>query len=233
MLNSSMSASTGYAPFKLNYGYIPQLGQHLNTDMKFDSVRQFAEQALWNAMAAHDAIIAACVMQTHHANRHRQRGDVFVPGNRVYLSTKNLALPKGRAKKLLPKFIGLYKVVEMHTAALTVTLELLPVLTARLVHPTFHTSLLRAHIPNDDAIFPCCDMKAYYDFTAANEPEWFIDKILAHHWVDSMGLELQAHWTLGDVMWEPLTSCKELAALDEYLELRRVKQPHNLPHKMQ
>ena len=69
-LNSSMSASRGYAPFKLNYGYIPQLGQCLNTDMKFVGVHQFAEQALWNVMAAHDAIIAARVMQMHHTNHH-------------------------------------------------------------------------------------------------------------------------------------------------------------------
>ena len=72
--------------------------------------------------------------------------------------TKNLALPKGRAKKLLPKFIGPYKVVKVHTAALTVTLELPPELTAWWVHPTFHVSMLS---PNDDARFPCCDMKSY------------------------------------------------------------------------
>ena len=70
-LNSSMSASTGYVPFELNYGYIPQLGQHLNTNSKFVGVCQFAEQALWNVTAAHDAIIAARVMQTHHVSHHR------------------------------------------------------------------------------------------------------------------------------------------------------------------
>ena len=43
MLNSSMSASTGYVLFELNYKYIPQLGQHLNTDTKFAGVCQFAE----------------------------------------------------------------------------------------------------------------------------------------------------------------------------------------------
>ena len=230
-LNNSVSASTGYMPFELNYGYIPQLGQWLNTDTKFVGVRQFMEQALWNVTAAHDAIIAACVMQTHHANRHRQTGDAFAPGDRVYLSTKNLALPKGRAKKLLPKFIGPYKVVEVHTAASTVTLELPPKLTARQEHPMFHMSLLRAHIPNNNVRFPHCDMKACYDFGAADEPEWFVDETLAHRWVDSMGLELQVHWTLGNVMWEPLALCKELAALDEYLELHRVKRPRDLPCK--
>ena len=70
-LNSSVSVSMGYAPFELNYRYIPQLGQRLNTDTKFVGVCQFAEQVLWNVTAAHDAIIAARVMQTHHANCHR------------------------------------------------------------------------------------------------------------------------------------------------------------------
>ena len=105
-------------------------------------------------------------------------------------------------------------------------------MTARWVHPTFHVSLLRAHVPNDDTRFPRHDMKAYYDFGAADEPEWFVDEILAHRWVDSTDLELQVRWTLGDVTWEPLASCKELAALDEYLELRRVKRPRDLPCKM-
>ena len=135
-----------------------------------------------------------------------------------------MALPKGRAKKLLPKFIGPYKVVEVHTAASTVTLELPPELTARRVHPTFHVSLLRAHIPNDDARFLRRDTKVYYDFGTADEPEWFVDKILAHRWVDSTGLELQVRWTLGDVTWEPLAS-------DEYLELRGAKRPRDLPRK--
>ena len=99
------------------------------------------------------------------------------------------------------------------------------------MHPTFHVSLLRAHIPNDDARFPRHDTKAYYDFRAADEPEWFVDEILAHRWVDSTDLELQVHWTLGDVTWEPLASCKELAALDEYLELHGVKRPRDLPRK--
>ena len=184
-------------------------------------------------MAVHDAIIAAHMMQMHPANRHQQPGNVFVPGDRVYLLMENLALPKGRAKKLLPKFSGPYKVVEMHTAISTVTIELPPELTAQWVHPTFHASLLRAHIANDDVRFPCRDMKVYYDFGATDEPEWFIDKILAHRWVDTTGLELQVCWTLGDVTWEPLASCKELAALDEYLELHGVSQPCNLPCKMQ
>ena len=108
------------------------------------------------------------------------------------------------------------------------TLELPPELAAWWVHPTFHVSLIRAHVPNDDMKFPCRDTKSFYDFRATDEPKWFVDKILAHHWVDQAGLEFQVCWTLGDVTWEPLASCKELAALDEYLELGRAQRPRDL-----
>ena len=104
-------------------------------------------------MMAHDAIIEHRMMQAHHAHRHRKPSEHFSLGNLVYLSTKNLSLPKGRAKKLLPKFIGPYKIVEVHTAASTVTLDLPPELTAWRVHPTFHVSLIWAHVPNDNGRF--------------------------------------------------------------------------------
>ena len=76
-------------------------------------------------------------------------------------------------------------------------------------------------------------MKSYYDFGATDEPKWFVNKILAHCWVGHEDLEFQVRWTLGNVTWEPLTECKELEALDEYLELRGVKGPCDLPRKTQ
>ena len=82
-------------------------------------------------MMAHDAIIEHHVMQTHHANHRHMSGECYLLGDLVYLSTKNMALPKGRAKKLLPKFIVPYKVVEVHTATSTATLELPPELMAQ------------------------------------------------------------------------------------------------------
>ena len=74
-------------------------------------------------------------------------------------------------------------------------------------------------------------MQSYYDFGTAKEPEWFVNKILTHRWVSRHDLEFQVRWTLGDVTWEPLASCKVLEALDAYLELHGVTQPHDLPCK--
>ena len=67
-LNSSVSTMTGYAPFKLNFRYIPLLGQHISTNTKCASVKQFAQQVLYNLMVVHDAIIESHVAQTHHTN---------------------------------------------------------------------------------------------------------------------------------------------------------------------
>jgi hypothetical protein len=46
-------------------------------------------------------------------------GAEYKIGNLIYLLTENLSLPKGQAKKLLPKYIGLYKVMEANNQALT------------------------------------------------------------------------------------------------------------------
>ena len=48
----------------------------------------------------------------------------FEVGDLVYLSTKNLSMPKGRARKLIPKYIGLMKVVKQHIMSNMYTLDL-------------------------------------------------------------------------------------------------------------
>ena len=68
----------------------------------------------------------------------------------------------------------------------------------------------------------------FYNFGADKEQEWLIDEIIAHQWSNSTDLESQVKWTLGDVTWEPLASCKELEALDNYLDLWAVEQLHDL-----
>jgi len=181
-------------------------------------------------MVAHDAIITNHINQTFHANKPRQEGKVYSPGDLVYLSTQNLSLPKGRARKLLPKYIGPYKIIEVYEKTSNVKLKLPPELVARRITPTFHINLVRPHVPNDDERFPHRDTTSYYDFGGTDEPEWFVDEIIAHHWI-SGELEPQVRWTLGDVTWEPLASCKELEALDNYLVLHGVTKPHELSRK--
>ena len=130
VLNSSVSATTGFAPFELNQGYMPQIGMPTSFDTMFKGVKQFALQVKWDLMVAHNVIIANRIQQTFHANKKCRASDLYHVGDHMYLSTQNLILPKGRVRKLVPKYIGPYKVVKAHNEASTVTLELPPVLVA-------------------------------------------------------------------------------------------------------
>ncbi|KZT63165.1 hypothetical protein DAEQUDRAFT_644407, partial [Daedalea quercina L-15889] len=84
-------------------------------------VRAFADRAFENLLVAHDAIIESRIVQTTQANR-RRRAEAptdgsptpFEVGNLVYLSTQNLSLPKGRANKLTPRYVGPYRVLKAH-----------------------------------------------------------------------------------------------------------------------
>ena len=129
-LNNSVSATTGFAPFELNQGYMPQIGMPKSFDTAFKRVKQFTLQAKWDLMAFHDAIIANHIQQTFHANKKCRASDLYHVGDDMYLLTQNLTLPKGRARKLVPKYIGPYKVVKAHNEASIVTLKLPPALIA-------------------------------------------------------------------------------------------------------
>ena len=222
-INSSINATTGYAPFELNYAYIPRMIREIKTDQApSPGIRAFAQQALYNVAAAHDAIIASRVFQRHHANARRRKEPQINEGDLVYLSTKNLALPKGRVSKLLPKYIGPYKVVRAMANTSNYELELPEELVKRRVHPRFHVSLLKPHYANDEALFPNRTTTDAYDFGAPDDTEWYVNEITAHRW-EGRSIAFQVHWNLGDTTWEPFTNCKQLKALDDYLELQGVK----------
>ena len=96
-INSSINATTGYAPFKLNYGYMPWSGHHISTDTSFKGVKQFAQQAVWNLLDTHDAILEHRIGQMHYSSKCHKPCIEYQINDLVYLSTKNLALPKHRA----------------------------------------------------------------------------------------------------------------------------------------
>jgi len=220
-INSNISSSTGFAPFELNYGYIPSLSNGIKPqDSAHPGVRQFAERAINNLQIAHDAIIESRVVQTYQANRLRRRVDPYAIGDKVYLSTENLNLPKGRAKKLLPKYIGPYKIIASKPEASRYTIELPKELKQRRIYPTFHESKLKPFYKNDDRIFPRREVHMYYDFGDAEENEYLVDSILTHRWVNTNTIEFLIQWNLGDTTWEPYSECKDLEALDRYLELQ-------------
>ena len=229
-LNSSISSSMGFVPFELNYGHMPVMMSHMEKGVTLLplGVETFVQQALENLAMAHDAIIESRIGQTYHANKRKGIAPKFEVGDLVYLSTKNLSMPKGQARKLIPKYIGLMKVMRWHTKSDMYTLNLPDQLKARRVQPMFHVGLLRAHEPNDDIMFPRRDTQAFYDVGNDDETEWVVDELLAHRWKGTQ-VEFLVRWNLGDTTWEPYTHCKELEALDRYLELQGAVSVRQLP----
>ena len=96
-INSSINATTGYAPFKLNYGYMPLSGQHISIDTTFKGVKQFTQQAMWNLLDVHDATLEHRIEQMHYSNKRCKPGVKYQINDLVYLSTKNLTLLRHRA----------------------------------------------------------------------------------------------------------------------------------------
>ena len=115
----------------------------------------------------------------HYSNKHHKPGVKYQINNLVYLLTKNLTLPKHRAQKLMPKFIGPYKIIKVVNESLDVTLELPQEFKDRKINPTFHTSLVRPYIKNNDILFPKRETKVYYDFGNDKDQEWLVKEILA------------------------------------------------------
>ena len=227
-LNSSVCASTGFAPFELTYGYIPRTIQSVG-DTTFAGVQDFADDARDMVVRAHDALIASRVEQTHQANQRRRGDDPRLDvGNKAYLSTENLNLPKARARKLMPKYIGPYEIISCKKENSHYTLALPDELLKRRIHPTFHAKLLRPAILNDDARFPNREATFFYDFGDDPEREWLVDSLVDHKFTGN-SIQFDVLWETGEITREPLKNCKDLAALDRYLELHGVSRWQDLP----
>ena len=130
-INSNISSSTGFAPFELNYGYLPTLiGGITPTETAKPGIHKFINQAINNLEEAHDAIIESRVQQTLHANKHRRADTPYNVGEQVYLSTDNLNLPKNGSRKLMPKYIRPYKITQSYPNKSRYSLDLPPELKA-------------------------------------------------------------------------------------------------------
>lgn len=214
-INSARSESTGFAPFFLNNGRMPRSMVWNNAAAdEYPGVRAFAQKMKQVVMAAHDAILEARVKQTRAANRSR-RPSPFSIGDFVYISTKNISFPKGRARKLVPKYIGPYKIAKDYGNN-SYRVDLPDHLRQRGVHGVFHSSLMRVHVPNDDRLFPGRSEKQVADF-GGDDSEWAADRILSHRGRGTSAI-FEISWKAGDVSWLSYDSIRELTVLQTYLE---------------
>ena len=225
-INSARSESTGFAPFFLNNGRMPKaMIWNSASPTEYPNVREFALKKKLALISAHDSIIGARIKQTRNANRKRQIVP-FVNGDFVYLSTKNITFAKGLARKLIPKFIGPYKIIQDFNNQ-SFKIELPAHLKKRGVHDVFHSSLLKIHMPNDDRLFPG-RMDTQIGEGPDSEDEWAIDVIRSHAG-SGEDLMFEILWKTGDITWMPLYQVKHVQAFENYLELLGINEVSKLP----
>lgn len=196
------------------YGHLPVSWRVVADAGISRAVTEFAQQAKHWQMIAYDAIIEARTKQTVCTNKGR-RDASFKLGDSVYLSTRNMRTPKGRARKLIPKYIGPFSIVHAEAKTSTDTLKLPKELSR--THNKFHADMLREYKPNDDSRFPNCESIKSYDLFADDDgKEWFVDSLAGHEWVGN-NLYFFVRWRPGDMTREDFATVQPLAALDNYL----------------
>jgi len=113
VINSSIGNAMGLALFKINYGYMPAMMREMRMmERTPPGVRIFTQNALKNMTLAHDVLITDKIFQQKYANKNQCKKPEIKINDFIYLSTKNLAMPKDRASKLVLKYVGPYKIMK-------------------------------------------------------------------------------------------------------------------------
>ena len=140
--NNSLQASSGHTPFFLNSGTHPntplKIAAQSNAARKVPAAMDFLLDMGTAMDTAKANLLAAQQRQKRYADEHRRETD-FKVGQKVNLSTQNLHLKEGQAKKLPRRFVGPFEVLEV-VSPVAYKLKL----PRRMkIHPVFHVSLLK------------------------------------------------------------------------------------------
>ncbi|XP_059407539.1 uncharacterized protein LOC132141904 [Carassius carassius] len=137
--NSLPVSAMGLTPFECSLGYQPPVFASTESEVAVPSAHAFVQRCHHTWTRARETLLQVGAHTKAKGDRHRSKPPVYVVGQKVWLSTKNIPL-RSVSNKLAPKFIGPFPVTKI-ISPVTVRLKLPP--TYRRIHPAFRVSKIK------------------------------------------------------------------------------------------
>ncbi|KAJ9520659.1 hypothetical protein QJQ45_007454 [Haematococcus lacustris] len=151
-VNNSWQESIKSTPFLVNTGQSPITPMLHSLPDKGRCPEGLSYATWWQEAVAKAKLCMQAAQQRQAAYANQDRREVhYKVGQMVLLSTKNMRLKPGKARKLLPRFVGPFKVLDL-VGQVAVNLQL-PASMSRL-HPVFHVSLIKPYTGTDVGFMP-------------------------------------------------------------------------------
>ncbi|KAK3537438.1 hypothetical protein QTP70_009972 [Hemibagrus guttatus] len=104
--NTLRSSATGMSPFECQFGYTPSLFPEQEVETAVPSAQQFVKRCRQTWKKARLKLLKVSQQYQHQANRRRRSAPTLRPGQRVWLSTKNIPLWMESRNPPPPRIIG-------------------------------------------------------------------------------------------------------------------------------
>jgi hypothetical protein len=193
------------------------------SSVEYLSAKEIIERVALDVADAKDNLMVAKISQSFHANKKRSDDVGFLVGDKVMLSTVNRrreyksGAGDKRAAKFMPRFDGPYQIIDVHRDASTVTLA---IPNSPNLFPTFHTSLVKPWLANDDLKYPSRTLEEPGPIDVDGAPEYFVDRIIDHK-KQGRGYRFLVRFSgygKEEDRWMAGKELEDLEALDDYLK---------------